>query len=397
MKKKNLYITLLVLLVSGYLISEWARPKPIDWTESYLGTDTIPYGTYIMRDLLPDLFPGEPITYQSEPIFNVDSASEIQNVIFINSQFSPDKFEVDKLLKKVQQGKNVFIAAKKMKGKLADTLNIKISAPSITIPKGFNGQEDSVQFRFSEPSVQEGDRWYYPERLANYYFTSYDTLNSTVLGTVGNEFTNYIKIEKGEGAFYIHSVPYLFTNFYMRDYHKADYVFRALSYLPVAPTAWDNYYKAGRSAAGSPLGYIMSHSYLKWAWITALAGIFLFITFRARRRERVIPEISRPENTTLEFTRTIGRLYHQSGNHKDLAEKKITYFLKYIRDELNLDTHTINDSFITRAAQRSGVNEERTDAVFRKIIELQNRDTLSSKELWELNEKIETFYRESTR
>ena len=123
----------------------------------------------------------------------------------------------------------------------------------------------------------------------------------------------------------------------------------------------------------------------------------MFITFRARRRERVIPEISRPENTTLEFTRTIGRLYHQSGNHKDLAEKKITYFLKYIRDELNLDTHTINDSFITRAAQRSGVNEERTDAVFRKIIELQNRDTLSSKELWELNEKIETFYCESTR
>ena len=183
----------------------------------------------------------------------------------------------------------------------------------------------------------------------------------------------------------------------MRDYGKAEYAFRALSHLPVAPTVWDEYYKIGRTVADSPMRYIVSHPYLKWAWITTLAGLFLFILFRSKRRERIIPKIERPHNTTVGFTKTMGQLYHQNGNHKNIADKKITYFLDYIRDELNLDTRQINDHFMQQVAQRAGVDIKTVNAVFTSIASVKDQSALGSRDLWKLNNTIETFYQQSSR
>jgi hypothetical protein len=408
LKSKYLYITILAVSLLGYFVAEWARPKPIDWTESYSGLDKRPYGNYILRNLLPDLFPGQPVNYRSEPVFSTRDSLNFENIIFINSRLAPDEFEAEKLLKHVENGKNVFIAAKRLGGMLGDTLKVDISGPPILSAADIKPSQDSVQFAFTLQANQQNtgqqnaggqnESSYYPEKLGEYHFSSYDTLATTVLGTGGEyDLANFIQIKRGEGAFFIHAVPYIFTNYYVRDYEKAEYAFRALSHLPVAPTVWDEYYKAGRRIASSPLRYIVSRPYLKWAWITTLAGLFLFLIFRAKRRQRIIPEIPAPKNTSLEFTRTMGRLYHRSGDHKDLAEKKITYFLEYIRDELNLNTAQMNDDFIGQAAQRAGVELKTARGVFSEIDSVQDQLELSSKELWKLNEQIETFYRQSSR
>lgn len=348
-----------------------------------------------MRDMLPNLFPGQPINYQNTPVFTSEDTAASENALFINNQFSPDSLEVNKLLDQVKDGRNIFIAAREIGGKLADTLNMEISEPPIFTGSDLTAEEDSIALSFNKTT--EGNKWFYPTKLASHHFTSFDTLNTTVLGTADDSTSNYIKIKRGNGAFYIHSIPYLFTNYYMRDYQKAVYAFHALSHLPVAPTIWDEYYKAGRAVSNSPLRYIVSHRYLRWAWITTLVGLFLFIIFRAKRRERIIPEIKEPKNTTVEFTQTIGRLYHQSGNHKDLADQKIKYFMEYIRGELNLETNHINQRFIEHVAQRSGADIETVENVFKHINRVQNQDNLSSSGLWKLNEQIETFYQQSSR
>jgi hypothetical protein len=397
LKKKHLYITVLVLSLAVYFVFEWTKPKPVDWTESYSGLDKIPYGCFIMRDILPDLFPQQPINYQNKPIFTSEDTTRSKNVLFINNRFSPDTFEVKKLLDQAKDGRNIFIAAREIDGKLADTLQIEISKPPVFTNSDLSAEEDSTVLSFTEKTGEQRNKWYYPAKLASHHFTSFDTLNTTVLGISGDNTSNYIKIKRGSGAFYIHTIPYLFTNYYMRDYQKAVYAFRALSYLPVAPTIWDEYYKAGRTVSSSPLRYIVSHRYLKWAWITTLIGLFLFIIFRAKRRERIIPEITKPKNTTVEFTQTIGRLYHQNGNHKDLATQKIKYFMEYIRAELNLETDQIDQKFIKHVAQRSGTDIETVESIFQRINKVQNQEKLSSSGLWKLNEQIETFYQQSSR
>ncbi len=397
MKRRHLYIIIFAASLLAYITFEWVRPKPVDWTESYSGLDKRPYGSYIMRDLLPELFPGRRVNYRSEPVFGTQNSSDFKNIIFINSRFSPDEFEAEKLLKIAQSGKNIFIAAKRLGGKLGDTLKVEISGPPILSRADIQPSKDSVRFAFTQSTGRPNVSGYYPKNMGEYHFNSYDTLATTVLGTGREGRANYIKINHGKGAFFIHSVPYVFTNYYMRDYGKAEYAFRALSYLPIAETVWDEYYKIGRTATDSPMRYIVSHPYLKWAWITALIGLFMFLIFRAKRRQRIIPEITAPQNTSLEFTRTIGRLYHRSGDRKGLADKKIMYFLEYVRDELNLSTNRQDDRFIQQTAQRAGIKTETARSVFTEINKVQNQSTLSSKELWKLNDQIETFYRKSSR
>lgn len=350
-----------------------------------------------MRDMLPQLFPGEDIRYQNNPVFTTTDSLSAQNLIFINNQFSPDKFETEKLVAQVKEGKNIFIAAYQIQGKLADTLKIKTVYNPI-INTGIDlWQQDTTRFTFTNEQLQQTNRWNYPQQLRSYHFTDFDTSSTTVLGMTKHQKTNFVKVKRGEGTFYIHTVPYIFTNFYMRNRQQATYAFRALSYLPVAPTIWDEYYKAGRAASSSPLRYIVSRDSLKWAWITALCGLFLFIIFRAKRRERIIPIIKKPKNTTLEFIRTMGRLYHQSGNRKDLSDKKITYLMNYIREELNVDAGREHPSFMQRVAQRAGTDIKTVENIFGQIAVIKQKQDISEKELWQLNNYIETFYQQSSR
>ena len=49
------YVLGLVLLFGAYVAVEYYRPKPLDWTPTFQNKDKIPYGTYVLYDLLPDI------------------------------------------------------------------------------------------------------------------------------------------------------------------------------------------------------------------------------------------------------------------------------------------------------------------------------------------------------
>ena len=60
------------------------------------------------------------------------------------------------------------------------------------------------------------------------------------------------------------------------------------------------------------------------------------------------------KNTTVDFTKTIGNLYYQEGNHHTIIEKKIIYFLEHIRKEYIIDTYTLDDAFIEKIHLKTG-------------------------------------------
>ncbi|HEX8428578.1 DUF4350 domain-containing protein [Hymenobacter sp.] len=49
------YLLGLALLFGAYVAVEYYRPKPLDWTPTFQNNDKIPYGTYVLYDVLPDL------------------------------------------------------------------------------------------------------------------------------------------------------------------------------------------------------------------------------------------------------------------------------------------------------------------------------------------------------
>ena len=49
------YLLGLALLFGAYVAVEYYRPKPLDWTPTFQNKDKIPYGTYVLYDVLPDI------------------------------------------------------------------------------------------------------------------------------------------------------------------------------------------------------------------------------------------------------------------------------------------------------------------------------------------------------
>lgn len=88
--------------------------------------------------------------------------------------------------------------------------------------------------------------------------------------------------------------------------------------------------------------------------------------FTARRRQRPIPVIRRPENRTLEFTELIGTLYFQKKEHGDLIRKKFTYFAEALRREIQIDVEDdSNDTLLCRKiAGKTGLEEEKIAKLF---------------------------------
>ncbi|MDX1672287.1 MAG: DUF4350 domain-containing protein [Balneolaceae bacterium] len=397
-KKERIYIIVLVSSVVLYVIFQVMKPKPVDWNPSFTGLDKVPYGCYILRDQLPTLFPGQEVIPRTEPIYtSYNDTSDTKNYIFINNSFSPDRLETEKLIERVSQGNRAFISALYMEGALPDTLGFTVAQALNLRFDQTTLSEDSLGLNFTNPRIRRDRPWYYPEENIRVYFSSLDTVNTVVLGTNDKEEVNFIQIPFGEGAFFIHVNPLVFTNYYLLKPGKAGYAFRALSYLPEQPTVWDEYYKVGRSYIRTPVRYIVSQVDLKWAWFTTLVTILLFMVFRAKRNQRIIPIHRPPKNTSLEFVKTVGRLYHQHGNHKDLAEKKILYFREYLQSRLRLQIKPPDRDFIRHVAARSGLDRAFVSDLFNTINSMQQKEEITLQQLQKLNNKIDHFYQHSLR
>jgi len=59
-------------------------------------------------------------------------------------------------------------------------------------------------------------------------------------------------------------------------------------------------------------------------------------------------------NTTVDFTKTIGNLYYQEGNHQNIIDKKIIYFLERVRNEYLMDTSNLDENFIKKLHLKTG-------------------------------------------
>lgn len=385
------YILPALAIFALLLYVELTAPRPVDWTPSFSRYDKIPYGGYVLYDLLADYFPGQEILSCENPIFETIIEGEFthaSNYIFINSSFMVDEFEAAELINYAAAGGHVLIAAEQFGKPLSDTLKFATRFP-------FRMPDDSVSINLSNPALRRDSSYVYRNGTTDYFFARFDTVRTIVLGRNSLGHANFIRLEHGAGAIYLSTVPYAFTNYNALYHGNIDYLSKALSYLPRQPVYWDEYYKVRRQSASTPLRFILNRPALKWAWYLTLAGILLFIIFEGRRRQRIIPVIPPLSNTTVQFVQTVGRLYYLNGDHKNLAEKKISHFLEHLRNYYYLKTDTLSEALYQQIAEKSGIARSEVDRLFRAIRAVQRREEISEAELRQLHQLMETFYQQS--
>jgi hypothetical protein len=387
MKKKEIkFLIPIVVTIIILIIIRLSQPEEIDWSYDFTKTRRIPYGGYIVHDILPDLYPDADIINRDVPIYNVlkDEHYYKTNYIFINSYFVPDGLDTQYLMYYVSQGNNVFISAFDIRGKLADSLQIQTY--------GYFFNEDTVNINLTNSSISTVNGFTYKKgNFSNYFFT-YDTARTQVLGINQDGQANFIRIRYGDGNFLLNTVPLAFSNYHLLNEDNSGYVFRALSCLPVQETIWDDYYKAGNKFTSTPLRFIVSQDSLSWAYYLGLISIILFIIFYGRRKQRIIPVIPPLRNSSLEFVRTVGNLYYQQKEHKNIATKKIAYFLDYLRNRYFLKSGVLDDEALKKISDKSLYPVEKLKNIFSLIEQIKSSNYVTETELVKVNSQIENFY-----
>lgn len=384
------------------------KPKPIDWRETFVQSDKIPFGTYIAFDLLEDVF-SENLKLNRKPVYNLlkeggegelenleDNAEKGANFLFVNQYFNISETDSEELMNFVENGNIVFIAAEDFffSEELDSILNIETDYGSFL---GFNeNKKDSTAVEignnFLDPSLAKENGFTVSKNGYRTHFTSFDTLKTQVLGTDPDDLPNLIKTNFGEGVFYLSTNPFAFTNYNMLYNENADYVSLLMSHLPNQTTYWDEYYKVGREEVKSVLRYFLSQEALRWALYLSVLSLFLFMFFDAKRKQRVIPIVKPPENSTLEFVETISDVYQNKGDHKDLAEKKIKYFFDYIRTKLYLKEINYNENFYEQLSNKSGVPLDEIKRTFNIIERIEKQNNIDGEHLLQINRVIDKFY-----
>lgn len=388
--RNKLPIIILVVMFIGYILLEVLGPKAENWNPNYSKEDKVPFGSHLVFEGLQDLFPDQSILIveQAPSEQFVEFEESHSNFIILEQVLDMNGGDANAVLDYVKNGNTVFIAASVLNGALGDSLGLD---PDDFWDLVYKEEFSKDDFLTLPPYVDSTEK-HYP-LLDNVYYNHFP-------GFVGDENLSYnrdsnitlTRMDLGEGHLYLHSIPFMFTNYFMVDSQNAEYISRVLSFLPQQKTYWDEYYKPGNVHLDTPMTFILDQTSLKWAWFLLLGTVLLFVVFEGKRRQRPIPVVEPPRNDTLEFTRTVGRLYFLHGDHKDLAEKKIKFLMEYIRNRWQLSTHEPNESFMDRLSQKSGVTLPLLENLFLAIQNIEATKKVEEETLLYLDRQIEQFY-----
>lgn len=363
-KSIKIYIAVLVFILILILIGDYNQQKPIDWRPTYSVNDKIPFGLYVFDKEIGGILKKQKIQRIAAvtPYEFLDSKYDDDTLVetykikgtFVNisQQNNIDDQSIKELMYFVSHGNNAFLSMANFPKPLLDSLKFEYTSNLL--------QTKNASVWLANKKVSP--KVYKSTSDIADYFSKIDTLNTTVLGYQGNpkikKNINFIKVPYKNGYFFLHMHPVAFTNYNLLKKDRYQYAENVLSYIPKGDIFWYTKMQHDENISGSPLRYIFSQPALKWAWYLFLIGMLIFMIFNAKRKQRVVPILQPLSNSTIDFTKTIGNLYYQEGDHKNIIDKKIIYFLEKIRTEYLIDTTKLDDDFVKKLQHKTGKDEK---------------------------------------
>ncbi|HVX27411.1 MAG TPA: DUF4350 domain-containing protein [Parafilimonas sp.] len=409
MKKTLPYIALALLLGAIAFLFMYKKPRVFDDRITLGVRDKIPYGTYAAYNLLRKEFPHATIqTNRNAPgEWQTLTSDSTKQILFIVAKtFNPSEEELDYLTGFIQKGNYVFISAFEITSDAAKFFKLKEKTHTeffklmLEIHHPFN-PFDSTIVQLDSSDFKTPLSYQYPGADFTNSFSKTDSVFTYHLGYSGSSNTNLIAVHSMKGIFFLHNAPIAFTNFFLLYDNNRQYFEKLMSLLPsdAKKIVWDEYYLYHFESNNQPqenhgiLSVILKYENFKWAfWITLLL-LFLYIVTEIKRRQRIIPNYEKPKNDSLEFVTTIGKLYYEKADHKNLAEKLTQYFLDYVRNNYKISTAELNSSFVELLAAKSNKNINEIDAIIETIHTINLSEAITQKQLMDYYEQLENFYK----
>lgn len=389
--KSGRLIGVIILTIAASVLLKLLAPSQLDWSPSFCKDDKIPYGDYILYRTLTDVFPNQQIQTSTSSVYELLNADSMKytgntlfNYIFVNrNSYSMDETSSKSLLAFVDEGNSVFLSTESVPELIEDTLQLEFNYNYV--PSG-----DTIRVSLANPMFG-GIKYPISKGRSLYNIASFDTAKTIVLGKMRDSLVNFIKVPFGKGNFYIHSSPFILTNYYAVSKQHRPYIYNVISYLPVQNTIWDEFYKPGMNEDKSSLQTVLSHPNLTIAYYLVLVGLTMFVLIQGKRKQRIIPVITPYPNATLEFVQTVGKLYYQHRDSNSIVERLVLHFNDFLRTRFYLREVKYGDELYKKISERTTIPLDEVKSVFSVVITMQERIVNTDEDVKKLSKTIETF------
>lgn len=410
MKKHTPYILAFLLIgaiIALYLTGNNKQEKQLDERITLRQQDKIPYGTYVAYNGLKYLFPGATVyTNRKEPGYwdSLSSVESGQALIIITGKFNADESEMKKLISFVEKGNDVFVSARTISYDAGEVLDCVINTFDFSANENEDlTSNDSLRIYLNKPPYGKQTNYSYPGKKLD---ASFSKINQNTTEIVGEDYLghpNFIRLRAGKGNFYLQLAPLAFTNYFLLHKDNAGYYERALSVINSSATkvVWDEYYlnkkmlNDNKEQKKNWFSVLSRYPALKAALLTAIFALLLYVLLEMRRKQRIIPVIKAPKNDSMDFVKTIGRLYFDKGDHKNLCHKMSSYFLEHVRNKYKLLTGSSDEEFIKKLQYKSGVSEQEVRGIVSFIRYLDDAPEISHTQLTNFYKQVESFYKKT--
>lgn len=407
MKRHSIYyFVCIALLIVLFSCSDRNQLPSLE--ESFSKSDKNPFGTYVAFREINELFYRNDVRVKKVP---ADKSLEDFNdtsslFISISQHFYLRRTELNAMLNYVNRGNNVFISTRYFDTALLKEAGVGVIDSGKTImPSVMDMTYTGVNL--SQPYFSDSALYkYYYNPVSNYFFIKPGVENVRILGRNGNGYPDFIVVFHGKGRFYLHCEPRVFSNYFLlqdKNYKYLQYVF---SLMPAIPdnVFWDDFYnkrdylprEADNSKdEGERSGFsvLLKYPAMAWAFWLTLLLLLIYLIFGGKRRQRIIKPIVQTENTSVAFAETVGRLYLQKKDNRNIADKLITYLLEYVRNQYFISTTTLNEDFTAMLTRKANLPYEQVQKLMATINRVQRMEKVDDITLLSLNEQIENFYK----
>lgn len=357
-KLVKIFIGIFVILIGSLILLAFLSTPKTNWDSKFKKESKTPFGFYILYQELQELTGAKKVI----EIKDLDELGKLNPktdaIFYINTNNSSSYTVIDQINNLNKNEFKIFYA---------DIQNY--TSKNI---------EESTKTKINTSELEVYQNRYTNEAK---YFKNLKNLET--VGTViirDSIYANYIIEKNNKMAEYTHADPILFSNFYLL---KPDgYAYAKESFKPFngKNVYWinpDRTYSTNDNNS-SPLSFILSQPELKAAWFVILAAMFLYMIFKSKREQKLIPIVNPEKNLSLEYANVIASMYYESGKPQDIIKKKIDYFYYTLRKQFNIATDNVfDDHFIYVLAQKAQISEAEVKEFITELDDLyQNPKTL---------------------
>ncbi|MBQ4392770.1 MAG: DUF4350 domain-containing protein [Prevotella sp.] len=384
MRNRTIFIIAIVALLALIFVIEYRMPRKFQWMPTFAHGDPQPFGCQVFDSVLTASLP-KGYTVERRTLWQMekDSVLATPKAIVIISNEDVDA-QMAHVLRLAKQGHIVVMAINNLYS-WADTLGIDFTYhPRFKLEAIAGNHVTKGRLAWADDTLHH---WpVYPqlvertlkcpdsvkhEVLARFRFYDDDEIGY-VAKNEHSEWSDFwqpvaVSFPMGQGELILVSAPLLLTNYMMVSGNGSQFIARLMNRVKDRPVIrTERYMKITATEQHSPFYVLLKEPPLRWALYLAMLTVVLFCITAARRRQRVIPVVTPPQNGNLEFVRLVGTLYWQQHDNAGLLAKKLAFTTDDLRRQTGIDIGS-GDEAIGQLATLTGRNAEELRLLLQNI------------------------------